>query len=91
MKSDRYFISVGGGENQLYLVQTALKNHLKVVTIDKNPQAVAFNFSYIKIAFPIEDYQEIVKQIYFYINVKNIVGVGTRSFGKGYRDCLLSC
>ena len=79
---ERYFVSVGGGQNQLPLIEAAKKNNLKVVTIDKNSRAIGFRFSDIKLVFSVDDYEEIFKNLFISVDKTQIVGIGTRSFGK---------
>jgi len=77
-----FFISVGGGVNQLPLILKCKEMGLDVIVIDSNPNAVGFAHSSLQIIESIHEYRKIFHAISSLPGFGKIVGVGCRSFGK---------
>lgn len=80
-KSSGYYISVGGGKNQLPIIQKAHSHSAKVITIDKNDLAPGFEYSKIKIIESTHQYRKILNSMSQVPMTEPILGIGCRSFG----------
>ncbi|MCC5816509.1 MAG: ATP-grasp domain-containing protein [Leptospira sp.] len=77
-----YFISVGGGENQLPLIRKVHSLGTKVVTIDKNELAPGFEYSRVKIIESTNEYRKVLNSLSHVPLTDKLVGIGCRSYGK---------
>lgn len=75
-----YFISIGGGENQLPLIEKALSKGFSVITVDKNNLAPGFSKSKIKIIESTSEYRKVLNALSHVPLTETIIGVGCRSF-----------
>lgn len=81
-KTKGYFISIGGGKNQLPLIQTSNDLNLMVITVDKNDLAPGFEQSQVKILESTHEYRKVLNALEHIPFTTPIVAVGCRSFGK---------
>ncbi|MCB1159868.1 MAG: ATP-grasp domain-containing protein [Leptospiraceae bacterium] len=77
-----YFVSIGGGKNQLPLIQACRQLGLKVITIDKNQEAPGFKYSEFKIIESTHEYRKIYSLLSRIPLHEPIIAVGCRSYGK---------
>jgi biotin carboxylase len=77
-----FFISIGGGVNQLPLILKCKEMGLDVIVIDSNPDAVGFAHSSLQIIESIYEYRKIFHKISSLPFLDKVIGVGCRSFGK---------
>lgn len=77
-----YFISIGGGENQVPLLKTVRSMGLHAITVDKNAQAPGFDYSQLKILESTHEYRKVFNALSQTPLTAPVVGVGCRSYGK---------
>jgi biotin carboxylase len=77
-----YFISVGGGENQLPLIRKVHSLGTNVVTIDKNDLAPGFEYSRVKIIESTNEYRKVLNSLSHVPLTDKLLGIGCRSYGK---------
>lgn len=77
-----YFISIGGGENQLPLIYAVKKSGYRLIVIDRNSKAPGFKEADIKIIESVTEYRRIFNYILKTLLDAPIVGIGCRSFGR---------
>ena len=77
-----YFISIGGGENQLPLIRAVKDSGYRLIIADRNPKAPGFKEADIKIMESVTEYRRIYNYILKTLLDAPIVGIGCRSFGR---------
>lgn len=77
-----YFISIGGGENQLPLIRAVKNAGHRLIIADRNPKAPGFKEADLKILESVTEYRKIYNYILKTLLDAPIVGIGCRSFGK---------
>ncbi|WCL48077.1 ATP-grasp domain-containing protein [Leptospira sp. GIMC2001] len=82
MKHKGYFISIGGGKNQLPLLGAIQSKGAMSITVDINDKAPGFDLSQIKIIESSHEYRKVYSSISQIPLTEPIIGVGTRSYGK---------
>jgi hypothetical protein len=75
-------ISLGAGENQVPLIKKAVEMGYQVIGVDMRSQAPGFAFCSFKIIESITEYRRIYSKITKLSLEDQLVGVGSRSFGK---------
>jgi hypothetical protein len=81
LNKEGYFVSIGGGVNQIPLIEACLKLGLKVITVDKNPEAPGFSRSHLRIYESVTEYRKIYHSIMTALTPDPILGIGCRSYG----------
>lgn len=76
-----FFISIGAGKNQIPLIHEANVSGFSVVGIDQNPAAPGLLLCDIPIHESIEDYYSIYQKLKELLDIEDIKGVLSRSFG----------
>jgi hypothetical protein len=76
-----YFISIGGGKNQVPLIQTIQTMGSKPITVDKSDTAPGFEISKIKILESTQEYRKILNALSTVPMTEPLVGIGSRSYG----------
>jgi biotin carboxylase len=76
-----FFISIGAGSNQIPLIHEAKVSGFSVIGIDQNPAAPGLLLCDIPIYESIEDYYSIYQKLKGLIDIGDIKGVLSRSFG----------
>ncbi|EMN30795.1 hypothetical protein LEP1GSC083_5260 [Leptospira interrogans serovar Pyrogenes str. L0374] len=77
-----YFLSIGAGPNQVPLISAANKLGYLVIAVDQNDRAPGLNISSLRIMESVTEYRKILKTVSEIPLQGNILGIGTRSFGK---------
>ncbi len=78
---NHFFISIGGGINQIPLIEEAKKLGLHTIGVDRDICAAGMHKCDIRIQESIENYNEIYEKIKDFLVEGEIVGVLTKSFG----------
>ncbi|AAS69933.1 conserved hypothetical protein [Leptospira interrogans serovar Copenhageni str. Fiocruz L1-130] len=81
-KMKDYFLSIGAGPNQVPLISAANKLGYLVIAVDQNDRAPGLNISSLRIMESVTEYRKILKTVSEIPLQGNILGIGTRSFGK---------
>lgn len=77
-----YFLSIGAGPNQIPLISAANRLGYSVIAVDQNDRAPGLNISSLRIMESVTEYRKILKTVSEIPLQGNILGIGTRSFGK---------
>jgi len=76
-----FFISIGAGSNQIPLIHEAKVSGFSVIGIDRDPAAPGLMLCDIRIHESIEEYYSIYQKLKALIDIEDIKGVLSRSFG----------
>ncbi len=81
IRQNNLFVSIGGGINQIPLIEEAKKLKLQVIGVDKNITAAGIHLCDIKIQESIDNYTEIYIKLKELLSDGEITGVLSKSFG----------
>ena len=79
------FISIGGGINQIPLIDEALKLGMHIIGVDRDLRAAGMHKCDIRIQESIDNYNEIYQKLRDLLTYGEIAGVMTKSFGSAIR------
>lgn len=82
MKEKGYFLSIGAGPNQVPLISAAIGLGYSVIAVDRNNHAPGLKMSSLRIMESVTEYRKILKTVSEIPLQGEILGVGTRSYGK---------
>ncbi len=82
---NNFFISIGGGINQIPLIEEAKKLNLHVIGVDRDICAAGMHKCDIRIQESTENYNEIYDKLKDFLIEGEILGVLTKSFGPAIR------
>jgi biotin carboxylase len=82
---NNYFISIGGGSNQIPLIEEAKKLNLHIIGVDRDICAAGMNKCDIRIQESTENYHEIYDKLKDFLIEGEITGILTKSFGSAIR------
>lgn len=79
--SNKYFVSIGAGINQIPLIKEAKRYGFQVIAVDMNPSAPGFYHCDLKIQESIEDYESIYVKLREMLVDGKISSIMTKSYG----------